>query len=194
MPKVLRLPKRSEVKADDTWDLSPLCETDAQWDELFQKLDKQIPGYEKFRGKLEDGAKTLAACLKFDHEFDRLAERVGGYAHLKVTEDQANSTYQGLVARFQNLATRASQAASFIRPELLSLPEKTLDQFLGAKELAPYRLSLQRIIRYKPHTLSEHEEEIIAMQGEMAGAASKAFRQLLDADMKFGLVKNEKGQ
>src|SRR5262249_10217863 len=37
------------------------------------------------------------------------------------------------------------------------------------------------------------EEEILAMQGEMAQAASKAFRQLLDADMKFGLVKNEKG-
>ena len=32
------------------------------------------------------------------------------------------------------------------------------------------------------------------MQGEMAGAASKAFRQLLDADLKFGMVKNEKGQ
>ena len=32
------------------------------------------------------------------------------------------------------------------------------------------------------------------MQGEMAGAASKAFRQLLDADMKFGMVKDEKGQ
>src|SRR4051794_14810540 len=111
MPKVLRLPKRSDVKTADTWDLAPMCETDAQWEAQFQKLDKQIAGYERFRGKLGDGVKTLAACLKFDNDFDRLAERVGGYAHLKAAEDQANSTYQGMVGRLQNLATRASQAA-----------------------------------------------------------------------------------
>ena len=45
---------------------------------------------------------------------------------------------------------------------------------------------LERIIRFKPYTLNPREEEMLAMQGEMAGAASKAFRQLLDADMKFG--------
>jgi oligoendopeptidase F len=194
MPKVLRLPKRVDVKVADTWDLGALCESDAQWEELFQELDTQIPGYQKFRGKLGEGAKTLAACLKFDHDFERLADRVGGYAHLKVTEDQANSTYQAMVARFQNLATRASQAASYVRPEILSLSKKTLDGYLAAKETQPFRLVLQRIIRFKPYTLLEREEEILAMQGEMAGAASKAFRQLLDADMKFGLVKDEKGR
>jgi len=194
MPSVLRLPKRSAVKSADKWDLAPLCESDAQWEELFQKLDRQIAGFERFRGKLGEGAKSLAACLKYDCDFDRLGERVGGYAHLKVTEDQANSTYQGMVARFQNLATRASQAASFIRPEILALPKETLDKYLAAKEMQPYRLVLERIIRFQPYTLSPREEEIVAMQGEMAGAASKAFRQLLDADLKFGMVKNEKGQ
>jgi oligoendopeptidase F len=194
MPKVLRLPKRSQVKPADTWDLSPLCENDAQWEQLFQQLDQQIPTYAEFRGQLRDGVKTLVACFEFDHNFDRLAERVGGYAHLKVTEDQANSTCQAMVARYQNLATRASQAASFIRPEILALPKKTLDQYLAAKEMQPYRLVLERIIRFKPYTLPAREEEILAMQGEMAAAVSKAFRQLLDADMKFGMVKNEKGQ
>src|SRR5262245_34912702 len=194
MSKVLRLPRRDAVKTADTWDLSPLCKNDAEWDELFQKLDKQVAGFEKFRGKLGENAKTLAICLKFDCDFDRLAERVGGYAHLKSTEDQANSTCQAMVARFQNLATRASQAASFIRPEILALPTKVLDKYLVAKELQPYRLVLERIIRYQPHTLSPREEEILAMQGEMAQAANKAFRQLLDADLKFGLVKNERGQ
>ncbi|MEX2176216.1 MAG: oligoendopeptidase F [Pirellulaceae bacterium] len=194
MPKVLRLPARSAVKPADTWDLSALCDSDAAWATLFQKLDKQIAGFAKFRGKLGESAKSLAACLKFDAEFDRLAERVGGYAHLKITEDQANSDYQAMIARFSNLATRAAQAASYIRPEILTLPKKTIDQYLAAKELAPYRLALERLLRYKPYTLNEREEELLAMQGEMAEAARKAFRQLLDADMKFGLVKNEKGE
>jgi len=194
MPKVLRLPARIKVKPADTWDLAPLCDSDTQWEEHFQKLDKMIAGFAKFRGKLAENAKTLAACLKFDSDFDRLGERVGGYAHLKATEDQANSTYQAMVARFTNLATRASQAASYVRPEILALPQKTLEQFLASKELAPWKLVVERILRYKPYTLNEREEEILAMQGEMAEAAKKAFRQLLDADLKFGLVKNEKGE
>ena len=194
MAAVLRLPPRSSVKVADTWDLSPMCESDAAWEREFQKLDKLIPNFEKFRGKLGESAKTLAACLKFDCDFDRLGEKVGGYAHLKVTEDQTNGTYQGMVARFTNLATRASQAASYIRPEILAIPKKTLDQYVSAKELQPYKLALERIIRFKPYTLPAREDEIIAMQGEMAGAAGKAFRQLLDADLKWGLVKNEKGE
>src|SRR5438094_3471294 len=175
MPKILRLPKRSEIKSSDTWDLAALCDSDPQWESLFRKLDKQIAGYERFRGKLGEGAKTLAACLKFDHDFDRLGERVGGYAQLKATEDQANSTYQAMVGRFQNLATRASQAASYIRPEILALPKKKLDEYLSAKEIEPFRLTLERIIRFQPYTLLAREEEILAMQGEMATAASKAF-------------------
>ncbi|HEX5104968.1 MAG TPA: M3 family oligoendopeptidase, partial [Pirellulaceae bacterium] len=194
MAVVLRLPPRANVKLEDTWDLSPMCENDASWEREFQKLDKMIAGFEKFRGKLGESAKTLAACLKFDCDFDRLGERIGGYAQLKLTEDQTNSTYQGMVAKFTNLATRASQAASYIRPEILAIPKKTLDQYLNAKEMQPFKLVLERIIRFRPYTLSPREEEIIAMQGEMAGGVGKAFRQLLDADLKWGLVKNEKGE
>ena len=192
MSKIVRLPKRSKVKPADTWDLSSLCASDEAWEKEFTRLEKLIPGFEKFKGKLGESAKTLAACLKYDSDFDRLAEKVGGYVHLKVTEDQTDSKYQGLVGRFQNLATKAGQAASYIRPEILALPKKTLDAYLASKELALYKLALERVVRYRPYTLSGREEEIIAMQGEMAGAAGRAFRQLLDADLKFGTVKNEK--
>lgn len=194
MNKVLRLPKRADVKQADTWDLSTLCKNEQDWDQQFKKLEKMISGFEKFRGKLSDGAKVIAACLKFDADFDRLAENVGGYAHLRSTEDQTDNAAQAMVAKFQNLATKASQAAAYIRPELLSLPEAKLQEYLASKELKSWKLVLERIIRYKPYTLTPREEEILAMQGEMAGAANSAFRQLLDADMKFGTVKDEKGR
>ena len=42
--------------------------------------------------------------------------------------------------------------------------------------------------------LSEKEERLLAMQGTFAGTASKAFRQLTDADLKFGMLKNGRGQ
>ena len=192
--KTKRLPPRSKVKTQDTWDLSSLFENDAAWETAFKKLERKIKGYSKFQGKLGESAKTLASCLKFDLDVERAADRLAVYAYLKTTEDQTNSDYQGMLARYQNVATRASEAASYMRPEILSLSAAKLKKFLAAKEIKPYRLMLERLTRYKPHTLSDKEEQLLAMQGEMAGAAGKAFRQLVDANLKFGLVENEKGE
>jgi oligoendopeptidase F len=169
-----------------------LYASDAEWELGLKKLEKQITGYDKFRGQLGRGAATLAACIKFDSSVEQLGERLGCYAHLKATEDQANSDYQRMVGRFQSVATRLAQAASFIRPEIMAIPSARMKTFLAAKEMKPYRLLMDRILRYKKHTLGKKEEELLALQGEMAQAASKAFRQLLDADLKFGDVKNER--
>ena len=114
-----RIPDRSRVKPSDTWDLSSLFASDQAWETSFRKLQRDVKQYEKYRGKLSSSAKTLAECLKFDSKFDLLAERLGIYAFLKTSEDQSNSDYQRMMGRFQSVAAKASEAASFIRPELL---------------------------------------------------------------------------
>jgi oligoendopeptidase F len=50
------------------------------------------------------------------------------------------------------------------------------------------------MLRYKPHTLGKREEKLLAMQSEMSEASNQIFRQLTDADLKWGLVKNEEGE
>jgi len=189
-----RNPKRNEIPVDDTWDLSSLYPDDAAWLAALSGLEQCIDGFAPFAGTLADSPEQLAACFDHDVRTDRLAERIGTYAFLKTTEDQSNSTYQGFAARYQNLATRAGQAASFIRPEILAIPADRLEELMAAPSLAPYRLVLERINRYRAHTLSKSEERLLAMQGEMAQSASKAFRQLNDADLKFGEIENERGQ
>ena len=185
---------RKQQKPADTWDLSSLFPDDRAWEKGFREYEELVPGYEKFRGKLASGPARLAACMKFDSSVDQLAERLGSYAFLKTAEDQTNSDYQAMMGRFQSAATRTAQAASFIRPEIMAIPAAKMKSFLAAKELKPYKLLLERILRYKKHTLGKKEEELLAMQGEMAQAAGKAFRQLLDADLKFGSLKNERGE
>ena len=182
------------MKAADTWDLSSLFTSDDGWEQAFARWEKQIPKYDEFRGTLGDGPAALAACLKFDSRFDRTAERLGTYASLKTCEDLADSRYQRMEGRFEHAASRAAEAASYIRPEILALPKAKLDEYLAAKALRPYRLVLERLVRYKPHTLSRSEEKLLAMQSEMADAARKVFGQLTDADMKFGTIRNEKGE
>ncbi len=191
---IIKLPERSEVKPADTWDLEALFADNEAWETAFTEFEKCIDGYAQFKGTLGNSAAELAACLKFDSDADRQAERLGTYAFLRTTENQTNSEYQRMIGRFQNVATRAGEASSYIRPELLAIDDKTIEQFLADQSLALYKLMIERLARYKPFTLGEKEEQLLAMQGEMAGATSKIFRQLHDSDLKFGSLQNEKGE
>ncbi|MCH1497035.1 MAG: oligoendopeptidase F, partial [Rubripirellula sp.] len=177
-----------------TWDLSSLYADHDAWEADFKRLETWIPKFESFRGKLSESAEQLAAALTFDSEFDRVAERLGTFAFLKTTEDQGNSDYQAMKARFQNLAVRAGQASSFMRPEIMSIPESTIEQWIDDERLKLFQLQLQRLLRYRKHTLSDQEERLLAMQGEMASAAGNAFRQLNDADLRFGEIEDHEGK
>ncbi len=193
MKKTGKLPHRSDVQPEDCWNLTSLFATDDQWETAFARWETQAEGYDEFRGKLATNPKTLARCLDFDNEFDRLAERLGAYAFLKTAEDTANPTYQRMMGRFRHVARLATERASYLRPEILALPRATMERFLKAKSLEPHRLTLERLWRYKPHTLSKREEKLLAMQAEVSHAPQQIFQQLNDADLKFGMVRKEDG-
>ena len=99
-----------------------------------------------------------------------------------------------MISRFQSVAVKASEAASFIQPEIMAIPDSKFKEFSKSPKLTRYRLLLDRMRRYKKYTLSRREEELLAMQGEMASVSGKAFRQLLDSDLKYGHVKDEQGE
>ncbi len=188
------LPMRAEVAPADCWDLTSLFADDGQWEAAFREWEPRLEEYARFRGRLGDGAATLLACIELDIELDRVGERLGTYAFLKHSEDLGEGRYQEMLARYQSAAARAGEAASFIRPELLALPEETLQGYLADPRLAPHRLTLERLLRWRPHTLSPSEERLLAMQAEMAQTANQVFARLNDVDLRFGTVENEHGE
>lgn len=191
---VKRIPTRAQVKQEDTWDLSSLLTGDEAWEAEFLAWEAEIPQLARFQGTLADSPEALAECLEHQLAFDRRAERLGTYAFLKTAEDTGNSDYQRMQGRYRNAASRAAQASSYIQPEIMAVPDDRMQQLLASPRLADHRLLLDRWLRYKPHTLSQPEEKLLAMQSEMSGAASQIFRQLNNADLRFGTLRNEYGQ
>ena len=49
------LPKRSEVKVEECWDLASLFASEQEWEKGLKKWEKMIPGYARFKGKLALG-------------------------------------------------------------------------------------------------------------------------------------------
>ena len=77
-----------------------------------------------------------AACSSISH-LDRTAERLGNYAFLKTAEDVGESKYQRMHGRFMAVASRAAQAASFIRPEILAIAAAKMKSFLESPGAGP---------------------------------------------------------
>ncbi len=136
MSNVRQLPSRGAVRESDTWDLSKLYASDDAWERDFNRWEKRVAGYARFQGSLSGGAETLAACLKFDRDFDRLGERLGTYAFLKTAEDATRDDYQRMYGRYINAASLAAQASSYIRPEILAIRAARLNELAGDKRLA----------------------------------------------------------
>ena len=103
---VKTLPPRKSVNETDTWDLSSLYATTQDWETDYTLAEEKLEAYAAFQGRLGESAETLAELLAFDSEMDLLLERLGYYAFLRLTEDQANSDSQALEARMQNLGPR----------------------------------------------------------------------------------------
>ena len=192
-PRQISIPDRENVPEKDTWDLSGLFPDNESWEKSLVDFKDRIPGIESFRGTLSGSAEALKACLDYTTECERVGERLGYYAHLRLTEDGGNSASQDRFARYMSVASRVETAASYQRSEIMAIPEDTIEGFLADPVLAEYLIPLRRIIRFRPHILKEDEERLLALQAEANQTAQKTFSALTDVDLDFGTVKTAEG-
>jgi oligoendopeptidase F len=188
------LPTRDKVEEKYKWDLTHIYTTDENWEVDFKWVEENIKVYEKYEGKISTDIGLLAECLKFDDSIGIKLDRLHLYASLSKDSDMRVNNYQALNERIRSLASKASSASSFIRPEILSIPKDELLKSAGQnEELKIYKHLLEDIIRTKSHTLSKQEEEILALAGETSQIAYNAFSIFTNADIKFPVIKDENG-
>ena len=184
---------RSEVSIESQWDLTGLYSLDDVWSTELAELEAEVEKYASFAGTLGESALKLKACLEFDMKFSRQLEKLYTFAHLKNDEDKTSTLYQGNFEKVMMLVNEASRASSFIRSEIMSIPDEMMHEFLTDKELEFYRFHLEKILRYRAHTLSEKEEALLAASGEMGRGMRDVFDMLDNADLKLGEIEDGKG-
>jgi oligoendopeptidase F len=188
------IPERKEIPEEHRWVLTALFETDDQWEELFIEVEKELENYKTYNGHLKESVTVFKEAVEFHLGLLRRIERLYTYAHLKSDEDKSDQFYLGLHQRAVNLYTRVSETASFMTPEIQSIPDEIINQYLEDESLKEFTFYLEKILRYKPHTRNEAEEQILAMSGEIANAPSQVFGQLDNVDLKFGTITDESGK
>ncbi|MDR3116095.1 MAG: oligoendopeptidase F family protein, partial [Treponema sp.] len=189
-----RIPLRSEVDRQNTWDLSKLYPNDEDWKqglEDYEKMAERIPG---FQGTLGKSAETLADYLDFVRDFNILEERLAVYAGLRQAEDEGDSSARTMTGRVAMAAAKAQAAGAGAVPELQAIPDETMAAFLSQSRLGEYTIYLKKLLRYKPHILSDREERLLAIHAEGENIAADAFSVLTNVDMDFGFIDTPEGQ
>jgi oligoendopeptidase F len=189
------LQSREQVPVESTWKLEDIFATDQDWDQEFDEIKQQIPKFKQFQGKLAESAQTLVDLLQLQDEVSQRIGKLFTYSHMRYDQDTTNSFYQAKNAKAENLITQVSSAMSFIVPEILTIEEDHLNQFIEENDdLKLYKHTLNEINRQRPHILSEKEEELLAEASEVTDNASQTFGMLNNADLTFPAVKDENGE
>ena len=177
---------RDQIPQEDTWALEDLYSSDESWEQALSALAARKDQAAAFAGKLGESGETLCAFLHLVEDVDGQTELLANYAMRKADQDTRNATYQAMVGKLMGVLTAVSAAFSFSTPEIMAIPEETLEGFYkAAPELERYRRYLNNERRRKAHTLSAAEERLLAAAGEMANAPDTVFGSFINADMRY---------
>ena len=193
MPDTEILKERKELDSQYQWDLTPMYHDDAAWEAELATLDEQIQGMAAFEGTLKD-AVSIGAYLDAATALARKLSNLYCYASLRRSEDTRAEAGQSMYVRVNAKYAQMMAAMSFAEPEILSLPEDTLQAIVNDEQLADHKFTMENLLRQKPHTLSAPEEKLLASLGEALGAPAEIADNLQDADMVFDSVQDGEGK
>lgn len=180
------LKHRDQVDPAHTWDLTTIYATDADWESAYTQLVTDIDTFADFKGKLGEGAKTLAHFFETSTNLDKAMYRLYVYAHLRKDQDTQNPTYQAQATKAKDLAVKFTTAKSFADPELLSIPQATIQAFMKEEtSLTVYAHYFDNLWRGQAYVLSPEHEELLAKTGVLSSAPENIYSMLSDADFKF---------
>ena len=178
--------KRADIPVEDTWALEDIYPTDEAWEQELATLEADEAEMVSYAGRLGESGKTLFAYLSKMEQTNKKAASLANYAMRRSDEDTRNGVYQAMTGRFMSVAVALDSACSFESPEIMAIPEETLNGFYqDCPDLEHYRRYLTDLRRRKDHVLSAAEEKLMAAAGEMAQTPINTFSSFINADLKF---------
>ena len=159
-----RIPERNEIPVEFTWDLTDIFKSDEDWLREYEALMQVPEQLAEYEGTLGESAARLLEYMQLDDEVSVRLEKLMGYAGCKADQDTADSRYQDMRSKGVGCCVMISGAASFATPELIAIPEETLDAFYReCPELETYRRNLYRLRRRAEGIRESRGEETQAL-------------------------------
>lgn len=191
----LRQKARSEIEEKYKWDLTPIYKDVDSWYEDYDLVSKEIKKVLDFKGNIVKSAKNLLDYIEFSMNLERKLYKLYYYAHLNFDSDTTNNEYQKMNGKIENLLAEYNKLDSFANPEMMKIDYNQIKEFYKEEpRLQEYEFLLEQLYRYKDHILNTEAESIISSFANINSTPEQVFEALTDSDLRFGKVKNDKGE
>lgn len=177
---------RSEISDIYKWDADTLV---SNFDDCEVEIKDLLNELIIYKGHIMDSADSLFNFYQLEEKLNRKADYLFMYAHLSYDVDTTNNDFRVLKMRADKLMENISNTTSFVVPELLDNDfTKVLDYIKENSGLEKYKFDLEKIFRYKEHTLDKKSEEIITKAINTFGTGDEVFNNIDNTDIDLGTI------
>ncbi|HEX2056462.1 MAG TPA: oligoendopeptidase F, partial [Nitrospiraceae bacterium] len=172
----------------DRWDLSTLLRDPVnRLDDYLGELDKQVVRFEAWRTRLAPSTteQDLFEVLRLSEEIARQSSMLGAYAYLWFSENTADLKARSFKAKVEEKLTGLHNRLLFFELWWQSIDEADAQRLM--KQAGDFRYHLDTIRRFKPHTLTEPEEQIVNIKNVTGRTAMRTLYDVVTNGFSFVL-------
>ena len=186
--------ERSTIENKFKWTIDEMYPNEESIEKDIQKVKELIEEVKRYKGILADSEENIFKALNISEEASRILQNLYVYTHMKSHEDTRINKNQSNATKIDMLSTELSMATSYMVPEIIAMDNEKLENYLKTERLSHYKKYVDDILRLKPHTLNEREEELLAAVADLSGVPENVYDMLSFADLKFPEIEDENGE
>jgi oligoendopeptidase F len=181
---------RDEIPAEYKWNFNDIFHNWTEWDAALKQTSAKMDEIAALKGTLKQGPQQLLKAMKLQDEMGILAYKVYQYPGLMKNVDNSNAEIGAKLQQVQILFSKFGTATAWINPEMLTIPEATLRQWIDqTPDLKIYNFSLMNLYRQQKHVLDEPKEQLLSYFSQLNNTPADIYTMLTTADVKYPTIK-----
>lgn len=186
---------RSKVKKNQTWNSESVFPNSNAFDAEIKNLLEKLPAIKEFQGRLADGPDTFIKAMDAIEEISKKAAKIQVYATMSSAVDTTDQAGAAMSGKAMSAMAQVGAATSFVDPELLSMGEAKVRQWLkDDPRMGLYEHYINDLFRRQAHVRNAEVEELLGMMRDPFGTVRTTAHMLANADFKFTPAKDSKGK
>ena len=179
----MKLNARKDVPVSETWDLSLIFATEADFTAAVEKIKALAGTIENTYKNALTTPESIAECLALYEELEILLYQTTSHTSLAVSVDYTDTEAQARDAKMTALCAETESRLSFIESEIADAPEERIRAAMDKTDRAKHYLA--EVLRSKPYRLSAETEKVLAALRPVFNAPYDIYHMTKLADMKF---------
>lgn len=194
LEKESKVLKRSEIDNKYKWNMNDFYSDWSEWDRELEELKAMMKEIPQYKGKIKEDSKKFIELIQLEEKMGRLLDKLYVYVYMLKDLDSKDETSSVKLQEIQSVYTEYSVSAAWITPEILEIPQATMEKWIEENpKLKDQRFGLMEIYRLQGHVLDEGKEKLLSYYGQYMGAPHDIYAELSISDMKWNEVKLSDG-